>query len=310
MADTTTTTSPAGPALDPALLQRLKGIELKSRFLVRGLFNSRHRTGDFGSSTEFVEHREYRRGDELRQVDWRVYGRTNRFFVKVHEMEANMRVYLVLDTSDSMRVPPPRGLPGKLELASVVAGALAIMASGQQDAVGLYCIGDRIEERIPARQGEQHRHEILRHLGAPRGSGGGGFGKRLLEAGAQAGTRCLLFVLTDALDDLDELAVALRQLRERQQDVTLIRIFDRRELDFPFEQMTEFRHPESGERVIGNPVLLRERYRQRLAAHREQVRGICRKAQADLLELDTAGDLTQLLTVHFIRRLTEGMARC
>src|SRR4051794_38803823 len=93
--------------IDPALMQRIKGIELKSRFLVRGLYSSRHRTADHGSSTEFVEHREYRRGDELRSIDWRVMARTNRLYVKVHEMESNMRVHLVVDTSASMRVPPP-----------------------------------------------------------------------------------------------------------------------------------------------------------------------------------------------------------
>src|SRR5438067_10268800 len=93
--------------IDPAVLQRLKGIELKSRFLVRGLYASRHRTADHGSSTEFVEHREYRKGDEPRRVDWRVLARTDRLFVKVHEMESTMRVHLVVDTSASMRVPPP-----------------------------------------------------------------------------------------------------------------------------------------------------------------------------------------------------------
>src|SRR5829696_922143 len=96
--------------IDPALLQRLKGIELKSRFLVRGLYNSRHRTSDHGSSTEFIEHREYRRGDEIRRIDWRVLARTDRLHVKVHEMESTMRVHLVVDTSASMRVPPPSGM--------------------------------------------------------------------------------------------------------------------------------------------------------------------------------------------------------
>src|SRR6516162_38990 len=96
-------------SIDPAVLQRLKGIELRSRFLVRGLYSSRHRTADHGSSTEFIEHREYRRGDELRSIDWRVMARTDRLYVKVHEMESNMRVHLVVDTSASMRVPPPAG---------------------------------------------------------------------------------------------------------------------------------------------------------------------------------------------------------
>src|SRR5688572_9869429 len=99
--------------IDPRLLERLKGIELKSRFLVRGLYASRHRTADHGSSTEFVEHREYRKGDEPRRVDWRVLARTDRLFVKVHEMESTMRVHLLVDSSESMRVAPPAGMPGK-----------------------------------------------------------------------------------------------------------------------------------------------------------------------------------------------------
>src|SRR5947199_7060000 len=115
------TTSPP-LRIDPAVLQRLKGIELRSRFLVRGLYNSRHRTADHGSSTEFIEHRDYRRGDELRRIDWRVLARTDRLSVKVHEMESTMKVHLVVDTSESMRVPPPPGLPGKLGLACVIAG--------------------------------------------------------------------------------------------------------------------------------------------------------------------------------------------
>src|SRR5262249_27719851 len=106
--------------IDPRLLERLKGIELKSRFLVRGLYVSRHRTADHGSSTEFIEHRDYRRGDELRRIDWRVLARTDRLSVKVHEMESTMKVHLVVDTSESMRVPPPAGLPGKLDLACLI----------------------------------------------------------------------------------------------------------------------------------------------------------------------------------------------
>src|SRR5215831_17686198 len=130
--------------IDPAVLQRLKGIELQSRFLVRGLYNSRHRTADHGTSTEFIEHREYRKGDELRSVDWRVLARTDRLYVKVHEMESNMRVHLVLDTSASMRVPAPQGLPTKLELACTIAGGVAMMVESQQDSVGMVCLADKI----------------------------------------------------------------------------------------------------------------------------------------------------------------------
>ncbi len=293
-------------AIDPVLLERLKGIELKSRFLVRGLYNNRHRTADFGSSTEFVEHREYRRGDELRSIDWRVYGRTDRFFVKVHEMEANMRVYLLVDTSASMRVPPPAGLPGKLDLACTIAGAVATMAQGQQESVGLMFLGDTIEESIPARQGTLHVQELFQHLARPRGGGGGRFGQLVMEAGARLPSRAMVFLLSDALDSPDDLGSALKNLRVRQQDVTLIQILDKNELEFPFERLTEFRHPETGDRLIGNPAALRDQYLRRLAAFQQRVVSVCQQAQAGLLQLSNRDDLVQLLSLHFIRRLAEG----
>lgn len=290
-------------AIDPRMLQRLKGIELRSRFLVRGLYNNRHRTADLGASTEFVEHREYRRGDELRNIDWRVYGRTDRFYVKVHEMESNMRVHLVLDTSDSMRVSPPAGLPGKLELACAIAGAVALMVETQQDAVGLACLGSQIDEYIPARQGPAHLHLLHQHLARPRGGGGGRFGQLLTEAGARLKTRAMVFVLTDALDSPDELHAALKNLRVREHDVTVVQILDRNEVEFPFDRMTEFRHPESGAKVVGDPAVLRANYLRRFGDHLEQVERACQRAQADFLRLHNAEDLSRLLLLHFIRRL-------
>src|SRR5579859_7588191 len=220
--------------IDPALLQRLKGIELRSRYLLRGLYSSRHRTADRGASTEFIEHREYRRGDELRSIDWRVMARTDRLFVKVHEMESNMRVQILLDTSESMRVPPPPSLPSKLELSCVIAGVVAMMVETQQDAIGLFCIGDKIEEAIPARQGLTHLSLLYQHLANPKGDGGGKYGDRVLEASARLGKRGVVFLISDALDDPKKLLSAMQNLRVREQDVTLIQVLDRNEVEFPF----------------------------------------------------------------------------
>ena len=294
--------------IDPALLQRLRGIELKSRFLVRGLYASRHRTADHGSSTEFIEHREYRRGDELRRIDWRVLARTDRLHVKVHEMESIMRVFLLVDTSESMRVPPPAGLPSKLDLACTVAGAIAIMAETQQDAVGLAFLCDRIEENIPAKQGPKHLALLYQHLAQPRGGKGGRFGELVLETAARLGTRGMVFLIGDALDDPEALLAALKALRVRQQDTTLIQVLDKNEVEFPFDRMTDFRHPETGERLVGDPAVLRASYLARLRAHLERVESACRIAQADYLLLDNGADLTRLLTLHFLRRLMRGAA--
>jgi uncharacterized protein (DUF58 family) len=295
--------------IDPAVLQRLAGIELRSRFLVRGLYSSRHRTADHGSSTEFIEHREYRKGDELRRIDWRVLARTDRLFVKVHEMESNLRVHLLIDSSESMRVPPPAGLPGKLDLACAIAGAVATLAEGQQDATGLVFLGDRVEEFIPARQGNAHLATLGQHLGRPPGAGGGRFGALVKEVAPRMGSRGVVFLLTDALDDPEALFAALRDLRVREQDVTVIHLLDRNEVEFPFDRMTEFRHPETGRRLVGDPAVLRANYLARLRAHVERVETGCRKAQADYLRLDNGADLARLLALHLIRRLLRGGGR-
>lgn len=292
--------------IDPSLMQKLKGIELKSRFLVRGLYSSRHRTADHGSSTEFIEHREYRRGDELRSIDWRVLARTNRVYVKVHEMESNMRVHLLLDTSASMRVPPPPGLPSKLDLACVVAGAIALMVETQQDSIGLLCLGDRVEEAIPAKQGQMQLSIIFEHLANPHGKGGGRFGDLVRDVTGRLGKRGIVFLFTDALDDPEVVFSAMKNLRVREQDVTLVHLLDRNEIDFPFDRMTEFRHPETGRKIVGDPAALRAGYLARFQAHLEKIESYCKKAQADYLRLDNSDDLSKLLMLHFIRRLTRG----
>jgi len=299
-------TTQTGLSIDPHLLQSLRGIELKSRLLVRGLYSNRHRTKEFGHSTEFIEHRDYRPGDDVRSIDWRLYARTDRVFVKRHEMESNMRVHFLLDTSDSMRVPPPPGLPGKLELASVIVGAVATMVAMQQDAAGLFCLGDRIEERIPARQGAGHLAQIYQHLQDPKGSGGGNFGELVAHATRSMRRRAVAFVVTDALDDWDVLFDALRGLCVREHDVTLFQVMDRDELEFPYDRMTEFRHPESSSRVVGDPMVLRDGYMNRLGAFLQRVESDCKRWRVDYVRLHNADDLVRCLRSHFLRRLLAG----
>ena len=296
--------------IDPRLLEQLKGIELKSRFLVRGFYENRHRTRDFGASNEFIEHRDYQQGDEIRRIDWRVFARTHRLYVKRFEMEANMRVHFILDTSDSMRVPAEDHRLTKLELASTIVGAVAMMAVAQQDSVGLFCIGDRIEDAIPARQGMRHLASIFQRLGMPRGRGGGNFGQIAWEAMTRIGRRGVTFVLTDALDTLDPLFEALKGLMVREQDVTLLQVLDETELTFPFDKMTEFRHPETGRRIMGDPLALRERYLARLEAHQERIRAFCRQHGVDYVRVHNGDDLIALMSSHFLQRLTRRSIRC
>ena len=299
-----------GLPIDPRLLERLKGIELRSRFLVRGFYENRHWTRDFGASNEFIEHRDYQPGDDIRRIDWRVFARTRRLYVKRFEMESNMRVHFILDTSDSMRVPADDHRPTKLELAASITGAVAMMAVAQQDSAGLICLGDKLEEYIPPRQGMRHLALIYQHLGAPRGRGGGNFGRIAWEAMLRIGRRGVTFVLTDALDELGPIFETLKGLMVREQDVTLLQVLDETELTFPFDKMAEFRHPESGRRIMGDPLQLRARYLERLEAHQERIRAFCRQHGVDYLLVHNADDLVTLLSSHFLQRLMRRSIRC
>lgn len=296
--------------IDPRLLQQLKGIELRSRFLVRGLYENRHRTKDFGASNEFVEHKSYQQGDEIRTIDWRAFARTKRLYVKRFEMEANMKVHILLDTSASMQVPAQADRLSKLELASTIAGALAMMAVNQQDSAGLFCLGDRIEEAIPARQGKRHLSLLFQHLGRPPGDGGGNFGQLAWEAMQRIGRKGVTIILSDALDDFGPFFETLKGLAVREQDVTLLQILDETELTFPYGVMTEFRHPESGQRIMGDPLQLKDRYLERLEAHQTQLRTFCEQQGVDYLRVHNGDDLVTLLSTHLLQRLVRGSARC
>ncbi|MBM4148760.1 MAG: DUF58 domain-containing protein [Lentisphaerae bacterium] len=296
--------------IDPRLLARLKGIELRSRFLVRGLYENRHRTSDFGASNEFVEHKSYQQGDEIRTIDWRAFARTKRLYVKRFEMESNMKVNILLDTSASMRVPAAGDRLTKLELASTIAGAIAMMAVNQQDSAGLFCLGDVIDEMIPARQGKRHLALLFQHLGEPAGKGGGKFGELAWEAMQRIGRKGVTVILTDALDDFQPMFDTLKGLAVRQQDVTLLQVLDEAELTFPFDTMTEFRHPESGQRIMGDPMQLRTSYLERLEAHQSELRVFCEQHGVDYLRVHNGDDLVSLLSTHLLQRLVRGRARC
>jgi uncharacterized protein (DUF58 family) len=207
-----------------------------------------------------------------------------------------------------MRVAAPDSLPTKLELGCIIAGAIATMAISQQDSAGLLCFGDRIEECIPTKQGLQHLALIYQHLADPPGKGGGAFGELLQEAVLTLGSRGMIVVITDGLDDLAPLFDGLKQLRTRGNDVSLFQILDRNEVQFPYDRMSEFRHPESGARIVGNPVQMRGQYLSRLQAHLDELEAFCKRRHVDYLRLHNGDDLLNLLSGHLLRRMLSGAA--
>jgi uncharacterized protein (DUF58 family) len=151
---------------------------------------------------------------------------------------------------------------------------------------------------------------LYQHLGSPRGKGGGNFGPIAWQVMQRIGRRGVTFVLTDALDALDPIFETLKGLMVREQDVTLLQVLDETELTFPFDKMTEFRHPESGRRIMGDPLALRARYLERLEAHQRRIGEFCHQQGVDYLRVHNGDDLIALLSSHFLQRLVRRTVRC
>lgn len=287
--------------LDPRALARLKGLHLRSRRVVDGLLQGIHRSPHHGSSIEFAEHKEYSPGDEIRHIDWKAYGRLDRYYVKKFEHETNLRVFSVLDTSASMGYGA-EGTLTKLEYASVLVASLAFLLLRQQDAVGLVTVADDVELAVPARGRMGHLNHLASLLEGVRPGGGTALEAGLARVVDSTRKRGLVLVFTDFFTPLERPFELLRQMVSRGHQVTLFHVFDGDEIDFPFDEMTLFEGLETRKRLLVEPKLLRDAYLERLAAFREEVRRRCLETPIDRVLVDTREPPAALLLRWLSRR--------
>lgn len=289
-------------AVTPELIARLAGLDVRARTIVEGFVAGLHRSPHHGFSVEFAEHREYLPGDDLRYVDWKVYGKSDRIFLKQYEEETNFACHLLLDVSDSMRYRAP-SLPerpgavlSKLEYAVSLAAAIGYLITRQQDAVGLMTFGESIEGQLAPSSRGAHLGELFRRLDETdparvlsfedaQGAAGEGeieadglIERVLFEASQRMRRRGLVIVLSDLFDEPASLLRGFKRLKHGRHDVRVLQIIDRAEEDFPFDDPTYFRGLEhSGERRI-EPRALQQAYREEfdrfLKAVQAGVRGL------------------------------------
>lgn len=297
------TDQPATAFLDPAVLARIGDLELIARTVVQGFMHGLHRAPRLGHSTDFAEHRPYQPGDDIRRIDWRVYGRTDRHYVKEFEADTNAAVVLALDVSRSMDFGS--GGLRKFDYARMLAAALAWFSQRQGDRIGLVLYADGIREYVPP--STRHLSLVLHTLerAAPAGTGGG---PEAIPMISELLTRTGLTVfISDWYAEPAVVARALGSVHARGHDVTAFHVIDPAERSFGFDDVASFEDLESGERLPVVPATLRPRYRELYEGHLEALRRELSTSGIDYAAIETSTPLDLALYEYLLRR--EALAR-
>lgn len=265
--------------LTPQELHRLGRLTIQSRYVVEGTLSGRHRSHLKGASSEFADHRAYAPGDDPKRLDWKVLGRTDRYYVRRYEDETNLRVYLVVDRSASMGYTS--GPPIKYNYACRLAAAIGYVVVKVRDSVGLYLYSDRIDTQAGARNSFAHLNNLLKTLLQNQPASTTQTAKTLHQVAEAVRRRALIILFSDLLDDPPEIIRALAHFRKQHHDVVIFHILDPAELDFSFKQGARFIDLETGETVVADPRGMAKAYREEFARFLEQYRQPCAEMNID-----------------------------
>ncbi len=290
--------------LQPDLVEQLSNLQLHANLVVEGLLAGLHSSPLHGSSIEFSEHKEYSPGEDLRHLDWKVYGRADRYVVKKYEDETNLKAIFLLDGSASMGYRAFKGeRPSKLELGRVLAAALALVMLRQQDSPGLVtCQDGRIARDVPPRASKTHWQEFLQSLVLLQPEGGSDLLAPLDTLLERQRGRIMLFLISDLLDVPQALFAKLKQFRARKHDVTLFHVLDPDERDFPFDRMMQFEDMETEGMVIADPDGIREEYLRAVEEWLTNVRLQAMDGGMDYQSVLTDEDPASVLMAYLKRR--------
>jgi uncharacterized protein (DUF58 family) len=286
--------------LDPSVLNSIAGLELKARLIVEGFVSGMHRSPFHGFSVEFAEHREYVPGDDVRFVDWKVYGKSDRYYIKQYEEETNLRAWVLVDCSESMGYG--EGPMSKIEYARHVAAALAYLITQQQDAVGLCLFDKELRSVLPPASSIGHLRVLIRQLEIARTGGKTSLGSAIQRAAEQLGRCSVVILVSDLLDRPESVLSAIRLLRHHRHEVIVFHLLDHDERVFPFERMTRFEGLEELPVVMADPAALRTQYLKELETFTRTIQRGCLASAADFVPLDTAMPLDVALSSYLARR--------
>ena len=287
--------------LDPAVISRLGTMELKARTVVEGFLSGLHRSPYKGFSVEFAEYRQYLPGDDLTTIDWKVYARSDRHYVKKYEEETNLECHLLLDQSASMAYRG--GAPmTKLEYGSVLAASLAFLMHRQRDATGLIAFDEEIRFRLPAASRAGHLHALLLGLERLQAGQRSDVARPLHQLAEAMVKRSLVVLISDLLDDPDPVIRGLKHLKFRGTDVVVFQLLDPNELTFPFRGPAKFKDVETALEMVADPARARTAYLRGLAGLTLRYDRELRSAGIDYVQLDTSQPLDFALLAYLSAR--------
>ena len=287
--------------LDPQVLNKITRLDLKARLIVEGFIAGLHKSPYRGVSVEFAAHREYVSGDDLRRLDWKLFGRSDRLYVKEYEQETNLYCYILLDTSESMDYAS--GEISKLEYSRYIAASLAYLITQQQDAVGLVLFDREITKVIPPHSNVTHLNSILKELSEVKATKKTDVKAISLDMAERLEKRGLVIIISDLFDNPMSILKGLQRLRHKGQEIIIFNILDETEASFPFDRMTRFLGMEEYPDITADPRSLRRDYLDVLQNFTTTLRRGCLKERIDFTQITTDQLLNVALSAYLSTRL-------
>lgn len=286
--------------LDPEVLGRITSLELLARTVVEGFISGLHRSPYTGFSTEFAEYRQYMPGDDLRYLDWKLLGRTDRYYIKKYRADTNAQLHVLIDASASMRYTS--GTVTKLQYAQFLGATVAYLANKQQDAVGLIAFDEQVRTHIPALSRTGHMRTIFGQMERLQPGNVTKLSTMLHEAAERISRRGIILVLSDFYDEPEEVIKALQHLRFKGNDVIVFHVLDKNEIEFNFNEPVLLEDAETEEQIHVMPDLLAEGYRRTINEHIDQLREGAARSKIDYELLTTDKPLDHALYTFLAKR--------
>jgi uncharacterized protein (DUF58 family) len=297
--------------LDPKTLDKIKRLDVRARLVVEGFITGQHKSPYHGFAVEFATHREYVPGDDTKHIDWKVWSKTDRLYIKEYEEETNLRCTIILDASKSMRYGEASDGLSKFDYAATCAASLAYLLQQQQDAVGLVTFDRQIRRNLPASSHPSHLKLMLHELEQTAPDNQTDVGDVFGELARQINRRGMIVLLSDLFVDPAQLTEALRQFRLRRHEVIVMHVLHEDELTFPFDDNTLFRGLESDVQLHAEPRALRRSYLEAVERFTAEVRKSCAAAGIDYVMMNTKTPLDAALAgyLHFRQKTRRNTAR-
>ncbi len=291
--------------LEPGVVAKLVNMELVARLVVEGFITGLHKSPYHGFSVEFAEHRQYMPGDEIKHLDWKIYGKTDRYYIKQFEEETNLKAYIIVDASKSMAFAS-EGRISKLSYASYVTAALAQLMIQQRDAVGLTIYDESIRTHLPPHATKSYLREILKHLDQLEAGKKTGTANSLHEIAERIKRRGLVIILSDLFDNPSEVMTALRHFRHKKNEVIVMQVLDPLERSFAFGRDAVFKDMETSEELTTQPWHIQKAYQESMKSFLDSYKRSCRENNIDYVLLDTSTPFDVALFEYLHKRQRMG----